>query len=90
MEQKTILQQYEAMKAKHPDAVLLFRCGDFFEAYEIDAETIARELGITLNTRKDGVKYAGFPLHAFDTYLPRLIRKGCRVAICDQLEPRKK
>jgi len=83
----TIFKQFQDLKQKHPDAVLLFRCGDFYETYEDDAEVVARDLGITLTkSSKDGSRMAGFPHHALDTYLPRLIRKGHRVAICDQLE----
>lgn len=73
------------MKAKHPDATTLFRCGDFYETYQEDAEAVAKALGITL-TKKDDIKMAGFPYHALDQYLPKLIRHGMRVAICDQLE----
>lgn len=85
---KTIKQQYDEMKSKHPDAILLMRCGDFYETYYDDAATIAEVLGITLTTRKDGTRMAGFPAHALDTYLPVLVRKGKRVAICDHLEER--
>lgn len=81
-----MMKQFYDFKKKHPDALFLFRCGDFYETYEEDAETIARELGITLIKRSDGTKEAGFPHHALDTYLPRLVRKGHRIAICDQLE----
>ncbi len=82
-----ILKQFDELKAKHPDAVLLFRCGDFYESYREDAEACAEILGITL-TRRNGenISMAGFPYHALDTYLPKLIRAGKRVAICDQLE----
>lgn len=85
-----ILKQFDELKAKHPDAVLLFRCGDFYESYKEDAEAIAEILGITL-TRRNGenISMAGFPYHALDTYLPKLIRAGKRVAICDQLEDKK-
>ena len=85
-----ILKQFDELKAKHPDAVLLFRCGDFYESYKEDAEAIAEILGITL-TRRNGenISMAGFPYHALDTYLPKLIRAGKRVAICDQLEATK-
>lgn len=82
-----IMRQFYDLKAKYPDAVLLFRCGDFYESYEQDAEICARTLGITLTKRNsDRTKLAGFPHHALDTYLPRLIRAGYRIAICDQLE----
>ena len=82
-----IMKQFCELKAKHPDALILFRCGDFYETYEHDAEVCAKELGITLTKRSsDDTKMAGFPYHALDTYLPKLIRAGHRVAICDQLE----
>ena len=75
------------LKAKHPDALLLFRCGDFYETYGEDAKECVRVLGITLTYRQDDkTPMAGFPHHALDTYLPKLIRAGKRVAICDQLE----
>jgi DNA mismatch repair protein mutS len=78
------------LKAKHPDAVMLFRCGDFYETYSTDAVVAAEILGITLTKRANGkgktVEMAGFPHHALDTYLPKLVRAGKRVAICDQLE----
>ena len=72
-------------KAKHPDAVLLFRVGDFYESYEEDAEVVAKELGIALKKKGD-TKMANFPHHALDTYLPKLIQAGKRVAIYDQQE----
>lgn len=85
-----MMKQYFDLKAKHPDAVMLFRCGDFYETYSEDAITAAEILGITLTKRANGqakhVEMAGFPHHALDTYLPKLIRAGKRVAICDQLE----
>lgn len=88
-----ILKQFYELKAKHPDAILLFRCGDFYETYWEDAEEVFKILGITLtkNTKrkdKDGkpLVLAGFPYYAIDTYLPKLIKAGKRVAICDQLE----
>ncbi len=86
-----MMQQFFSLKAKHPDAVLLFRCGDFYETYCEDAVTAAKILGITLTKRNNGAgvkgdEMAGFPYHALDTYLPKLIRAGKRVAICDQLE----
>lgn len=77
------------MKKKHPDTILLFRCGDFYEALYDDAKPVADILGITLTVRKDGKKMAGFPHHALDTYLPKLIRSGRRVAILDQIEDSK-
>ena len=81
------VSQYEELKRKHPDALLLFRCGDFYECYDEHAEKAAECLGITLTVRNStGRKMAGFPYHALDTYLPNLIRAGHRVAICDQLE----
>ena len=79
------LGQYRDIKSKHPAAVLLFRCGDFYEAYEEDAKVCAKLLGITLTKHNDGYHMAGFPHHALDRYLPVLIRNGKRVAICDQL-----
>ena len=82
-----VMKQYRDLKEQHPDAVLLFRIGDFYEAYEEDAETAADILGIVITTRNtDGTKMAGFPHHALDTYLPKLVRAGKRIAICDQLE----
>ena len=85
-----MMKQFFDLKAKHPDAVLLFRCGDFYETYCEDAVTASRILGITLTKRNNGYnkgdEMAGFPHHALDTYLPKLIRAGKRVAICDQLE----
>ena len=86
-----MMQQFFDLKAKHPDALLLFRCGDFYETYCEDAVTAAQILGITLTKRNNGAgvkgdEMAGFPHHALDTYLPKLIRAGKRVAICDQLE----
>ena len=85
-----MMRQYFELKSKHPDAIMLFRCGDFYETYSEDAVTAADILGITLTRRANGqsktVEMAGFPYHALDTYLPKLIRAGRRVAICDQLE----
>lgn len=87
LEPTPILKQFQELKAKHPEAVLLFRCGDFYESYREDAEVLAQVLGITLTKRSsDKVSMAGFPYHALDTYLPKLIRAGKRVAICDQIE----
>ena len=84
---KPMLKQFYELKEKHPDAVLLFRCGDFYETFEDDAVECSRILGITLTRRSaDNTKMAGFPYHALDTYLPKLIRAGKMVAICDQLE----
>ena len=85
-----MMKQFLDLKAKHPDAVMLFRCGDFYETYSTDAVIAAEILGITLTKRANGkgktIEMAGFPHHALDTYLPKLIRAGKRVAICDQLE----
>lgn len=90
-----IMKQWHDIKSKHPDAILLFRCGDFYETYNMDAKECSNILGITLTWKNnvfphnhetyDGAM-AGFPHHALDTYLPKLIRAGKRVAICDQLE----
>lgn len=83
----SISKQYKELKAKHPDRLLLFRCGDFYETYNEDADTVGKVLGITVSTSTwDNTHMAGFPHHALDTYLPRLIRAGHRVAICDQLD----
>ena len=89
------MKQFNELKAKYPETILLFRIGDFYEAYDEDAVKVSEILGITV-TRKfnskdkgsDGhaLKLAGFPHHALDTYLPKLIRAGMRVAICDQLD----
>ena len=85
-----MMKQFLDLKAKHPDAVVLFRCGDFYETYSTDAIVASEILGITLTKRANGkektIEMAGFPYHALDTYLPKLIRAGKRVAICDQLE----
>ena len=86
-----MMKQFFSLKEKHPDALLLFRCGDFYETYCEDAVVAAGILGITLTHRNNGAgargdEMAGFPHHALDTYLPKLIRAGRRVAICDQLE----
>lgn len=85
-----MMKQYKQLKEKHPDAMLLFRCGDFYETYKEDAEKASQILGVTLTKHADGYEMAGFPYHALDTYLPKLIRAGHRVAICDQLEAPKK
>ena len=88
LSESPMMKQYRDLKAKHPDTMLLFRCGDFYETYEDDAKECAKVLGITLTKRQsDGVAMAGFPHHALDTYLPKLVRTGHRVAICDQLDP---
>lgn len=89
-----MMRQFFSMKAQHPDALMLFRCGDFYETYCDDAIEAAKILGITLTRRNNGAaagdEMAGFPHHALDTFLPKLIRAGKRVAICDQLEDPKK
>ena len=95
MTNEAMKKQYRDLKSKHPDAMLLFRCGDFYETYEDDARECAKVLGITLTKRQsDGVAMAGFSHHALDTYLPKLVRaansgqmKFKRIAICDQLDP---
>jgi DNA mismatch repair protein MutS len=88
------MKQYNAIKGKYPDALLLFRVGDFYETFGADAITASKILGITLTKRNNGAagktELAGFPHHALDTYLPKLVRAGQRVAICDQLEDPKK
>ena len=88
-----MMKQFYDLKAKHPDAIMLFRCGDFYETYSTDAVIASEILGITLTKRSNGkssssaaIEMAGFPFHALDTYLPKLVRAGRRVAICDQLE----
>ena len=85
-----LMKQYAQVKAKHPDAILLFRMGDFFETFEEDAKITARVLGITLTRRGNGAAgetpLAGFPHHALDSYLPKLLKAGYRVAVCEQLE----
>ena len=85
-----MMKQFLELKAKHPDALMLFRCGDFYETYSTDAVTASEILGITLTKRANGkgktIEMAGFPHHALDVYLPKLVRAGKRVAICDQLE----
>lgn len=85
---QSLQKQYQEMKSKHPDAVLLFRVGDFYEVFDDDAEKASDILGITLTSRKSGKitqKLAGFPQDALDTYLPKLIRAGQRVAVCEEL-----
>ena len=90
IEMTPMMRQFVDLKSKHPDAVMLFRCGDFYETYSTDAIIASEILGITLTKRANGkgktIEMAGFPHHALDTYLPKLIRAGKRVAICDQLE----
>ncbi|MEM7361670.1 MAG: DNA mismatch repair protein MutS, partial [Bacteroidota bacterium] len=88
--QTPLMQQYQEIKAKHPGTILLFRVGDFYETFEEDAVTLSKVGNIVLTRRSNGsaasVKLAGFPHHALDTYVPKLVKAGCRVAICDQLE----
>jgi DNA mismatch repair protein MutS len=85
-----LMKQYNTIKAKYPDALLLFRVGDFYETFSEDAVKASKILGIVLTRRANGaasyVELAGFPHHSIDTYLPKLVRAGMRVAICDQLE----
>ena len=85
-----LMKQYNQIKSKYPDAILLFRVGDFYETFGEDAKKAAAILGIVLTKRSNGkaseVDLAGFPHHSLDTYLPKLVRAGYRVAICDQLE----
>ena len=86
-----LMKQYNGIKAKHPDALLLFRVGDFYETFGEDAIRSAGILNITLTARNNGgdgekIELAGFPHHSLNTYLPKLVMAGCRVAICDQLE----
>ncbi len=89
-----LMKQYYEVKQKHPDALLLFRVGDFYETFSEDAIKASHLLGITLTKRANGsassVELAGFPYHSLDTYLPKLIAAGQRVAICEQLEDPKK
>ena len=88
------MRQYNEIKTKHPDAMLLFRVGDFYETFGQDAIIASKILGIVLTKRANGaashVELAGFPHHSLETYLPKLVRAGCRVAVCDQLEDPKK
>jgi len=85
-----LMQQHRAIKQKYPDAILLFRVGDFYETFGEDAITASKVLGITLTKRNNGAAYsselAGFPHHSLDTYLHKLVKAGLRVAVCDQLE----
>ena len=89
-ENTPMMKQFRDIKTQYPDALLLFRCGDFYETYCEDAITASKLLNITLTHRSNGgavqTEMAGFPFHALDTYLPKLVRAGMRVAICDQLE----
>jgi len=92
MKETPMMEQFRKIKEQYPDAMLLFRCGDFYETYAEDAVRSSKILGITLTHRSNGaagttpMDMAGFPFHALDTYLPKLVRAGLRVAICDQLE----
>ncbi len=90
MKETPLMGQYNRIKSKYPDAILLFRVGDFYETFAQDAITTSKVLGIVLTRRANGsashVELAGFPFHALDSYLPKLVRAGYRVAICDQLE----
>ena len=79
-------KQFTELKDMHPDTLLLFRCGDFYESYQEDAESASRILGITLTRDKEGDRQTMFPHYALDTYLPKLIREGHRIAICDVLQ----
>ncbi|HNA58827.1 MAG TPA: DNA mismatch repair protein MutS, partial [Chitinophagales bacterium] len=85
-----LMGQYNRIKAKYPDAILLFRVGDFYETFSQDAVVTSKVLGIVLTKRANGsashIELAGFPYHALDAYLPKLVRAGYRVAICEQLE----
>ena len=87
--QTPLMRQYFTIKEKHPGTILLFRVGDFYETFSDDAVLISKELGITLTKRNNGgdqTPLAGFPYHALDTYLPKLVKRGYRVAICEQTE----
>jgi DNA mismatch repair protein MutS len=83
---ETKKKQFTELKEMHPDTLLLFRCGDFYESYQEDAESASRILGITLTRDKEGDRQTMFPHYALDTYLPKLIREGHRIAICDVLQ----
>ena len=90
MQQTPLMAQYYKIKEQNPDTILLFRVGDFFETFDEDAKTASKVLGITLTKRSNGaaedVPLAGFPFHAIDNYLPKLVRAGYRVAVCEQVE----
>ncbi|MEJ2494763.1 MAG: DNA mismatch repair protein MutS, partial [Ignavibacteriaceae bacterium] len=90
MQQTPLMAQYFKIKEANPDTILLFRVGDFFETFDEDAKLASKALGITLTKRSNGaaedVPLAGFPHHAIDTYLPKLVRAGYRVAVCEQVE----
>lgn len=79
-----IKRHFKELKEKHPDRLLLFRVGDFYESFEADAETTSRVLGITLTKDKEGIRLAMFPNYELDTYLPKLIKEGHRIGICDE------
>lgn len=81
-----VMKQYFDIKNSHPDAILLFRCGDFYETYEDDAVSVSKILAITLTKSREGNRFAAFPHYDLDTYLPKLIRAGRKVAICQHLE----
>lgn len=87
---KSLMEQFQDIKKQYPDAILIFRCGDFYEIYHEDADKASKVLNITLTNRGDGVHLCGFPFHALDRYLPKLVRAGFRVAICDKLEEQEK
>ena len=87
MESSRLLRQWREIKSQYPDALLLFRAGDFYEVYNEDAEVACKILGIVKTKRgKSNIPFAGFPFHVLDEYLPRLVRAGHRVAICDKIE----
>src|SRR3954471_7422528 len=90
LKETPLMKQYNSIKGKYPDAILLFRVGDFYETFGEDAIRTSKVLGIVLTRRANGsasfIELAGFPYHSLDTYLPKLVRAGMRVAICDQLE----
>ena len=93
VDETPLMKQYAAVKVKYPDAILLFRVGDFYETFGQDAILTSKILGIVLTKRANGSSYvelAGFPYHSVDTYLPKLVKAGHRVAICEQLEDPKK
>ena len=86
MNTKSYKDQYECLKSKHQDAILLFRCGDFYASFFDDAKKVSEIIGITLTRRKgESMHMAGFPYTALDIYLPKLIRAGLRIAICDEI-----
>ena len=87
-DESPIVDRYHRLKAKHQSSVILLRCGDFYETFEEDAKVVSETLGITL-TKRGSTKMTGFPYHAIDSYLPKLVRAGLRVAICDKLEKEK-